>query len=269
MSKPLVTCMMMTGKGPGRAWMAQMAALSFTLQSYPNKQLVIINQSKGLPHEYRVTDGEALAGWGDSVEEILIERPSTLGAMRNQGLEAADGEWLLSWDDDDWQHEERIASMMRQRRGKKAVLPTSHVRFSFPQGTAYCYHNPGGCGGLMLFPRTGSRYAEMERGEDSRFVNNFHDRLIVWENRRLAHLYLRFFHGGNIGNASHIMRKYAEAKWRGRWVGDATQSGFLSVPSAAYLKGTLVKRYGVKFPEKMRWGCPPNPTVTPRDALLT
>jgi len=54
-TEPMVTAMMITGL-PGRVDLAKQAVKSFLSQTWPRKELVIINDSLGTAHEYRIVD---------------------------------------------------------------------------------------------------------------------------------------------------------------------------------------------------------------------
>jgi glycosyltransferase involved in cell wall biosynthesis len=259
-SKPLVSAMMMTGWQAGRAQWASLALRSFVRQTYGPRELVIVNQSLGTEWAYSVLDPRKppqsadaalprtrrMASKADAeVREYFLERPPTLGELRNVGLLYARGELVLSWDDDDWSHHRRLERMIiAWRQHRRAVTLSSHVRYSTVRNTAYAYHNSGGCGGLLLYPREEAHYGRMESGEDSDLYLDQFGEAYVLKNGRDPHLYLRFYHGDNVGSERHIMRKYAEDKWHNRWVGHPKENGRLPQASAEYLAKVLEKEYG-------------------------
>ena len=89
----LVSAIMPTGRLPGRRALSQVAIECFFRQTYPDRQLVIVNHSE-----------EPFGLEDPRVKEVVVRRPPTLGELRNIGLDAADGELLITWDDDDWHH---------------------------------------------------------------------------------------------------------------------------------------------------------------------
>ncbi|MBW1860640.1 MAG: glycosyltransferase, partial [Deltaproteobacteria bacterium] len=175
----------------------------------------------------------------------MVKRQDTLGDLRNIALDAAVGDWITPFDDDDWSHPKRIEAMMQRRIDGHAVVVTSQVRYSIPSNAAYVYHNPQGCGGIMLYPQTRDRYEPMKKNEDSRFyLDNFSDKVVIWENRReLPHILLRFSHGGSISGKSHVMRKYANRKWHHQWVVLRGQVGAMNEPEIRYLGKSAVDVY--------------------------
>ncbi|MBW2172753.1 MAG: glycosyltransferase, partial [Deltaproteobacteria bacterium] len=219
-NEPTVTAMMITGL-PGRVDLAKNAVKSFLSQTWRCKELLIINHSLGMAHEYRIMDTNAFhhrpgeSSRVSSVRELMVKRPETLGDLRNMALDAAAGNWIAPWDDDDWSHPERIKAMMNKRIDGHAVTVTTHVRYSIPRNTAYVYHNPEGCANILLYPKENARYASMEKGSDGKlYLDHFAERTVIWKNRQeFPHIFLRFFHGGNIWDDLHIMREYASEKW--------------------------------------------------------
>ncbi len=245
----LVSCIMITGH-QDRGQFPRMSLASFLEQSYQPRELVIINQN---PCEPLVpNDVEQLRLAGCEVREYLIRTECrTLGEMRNEGLERARGEWFIPWDDDDWQHPRRLETMMEMRRPGLALVPSSHIRFSFETFSAWQYDNGrDGTGGTALFPMTSARYPSLKQGEDTRFyLDNFQDRRWIWNSRAFAHAYLRFHHGSNTGTARHVMKGFSTIQHRWQTIAP----GKISLDAAKYMKYVLEMRYGVQFPGDMDW----------------
>lgn len=100
-AKPLVSCLMVT---KNRFELAKTAVDSFLNQTYPEKELVIID------------DGECgkLHNWVESLakhEIVYIKlKPENrvLGELRNISIQNCSGEYVTQWDDDDFSHPERL-----------------------------------------------------------------------------------------------------------------------------------------------------------------
>jgi glycosyltransferase involved in cell wall biosynthesis len=90
---PLVTAIMPT---KGRTLWAQQAVQSFLAQTWPNKQLVAVDEvrcpSYLNPHPDNTVFSDGL----------------TIGAKRNLAIEQASGEIIIHWDDDDISRPDRI-----------------------------------------------------------------------------------------------------------------------------------------------------------------
>lgn len=86
---PLISCICATY---GRPSHLEEAIACFLNQTYPNKELIILNS---LPDQELRFDHP-------QVKIInLSRRPATLGECRNMAIQQCSGEWLVTWDDDD------------------------------------------------------------------------------------------------------------------------------------------------------------------------
>jgi len=252
-----VTCVMLVGK-EGREMLAHASIRSFLRQQWPHKELVIVNSTRDEPWGYSLLEHLNLPR--DLVREIFVPRPDkealTMGDLRNLGVDAGVGNWFLSWDDDDWSHPDRIWSLMTQRVPGHAVVPRCHVRYHVSANTAYCWRAPDGKwfrGNIALYPTTPSPFPRINHGEDTEFLEEtYKGRMIHWDNRREAHHFIYFCRDDN--NTRKIQEKflgkYSEPKWRGVWVRDPQQSGFLEAHHTEYLKYILREQYALKVDGK-------------------
>jgi hypothetical protein len=195
---PLVTAVMITGMHQARYSLAKIAINCFKHQTYPNKELLIINHG-----------GESLSDPDNRVREIRVKkaRYDTVGDLRNMGLQNANGEYLISWDDDDWHHPKRIEIQMDSRDKNSAVLLKNRIHYSFKNGCALYQKTPEGACATILHPKgVNFRYPSLRRGSDKAFVSKFENCITV-END--PGLYIRFYHGLNLWSARHIMGPFA------------------------------------------------------------
>lgn len=227
MSDPLISAIMVTSGSPERRPLAIAAIESFRQQIDVNKELVIINYSQSsllaeLPPE--LVPAEA--------REVLVERPPTLGDLRNRGLQEARGDYLVPWDDDDWSHPDRLKTQLQHASRGRVVLLSREVRYSFLNRNAFVFTFPKmhGLPGTAFFPRTTGRYESINKHEDSHFLSNFASILTI---DKPAHLHLRFFHGKNTWDSRHIMRRYAREQ----------RPWDMDEQSAVYLKSVLEQHY--------------------------
>lgn len=94
---PLITCVMPTR---GRPRFVAQAIAYFRRQDYPNRELVIVHEDDGdLPEIASAPDIRLVRG----------ARAGSIGAKRQAGTEAALGEIVAHWDDDDWYAPERLS----------------------------------------------------------------------------------------------------------------------------------------------------------------
>lgn len=203
MTESLVTAVMVTGKDPGRLPLAIRAGRCCLQQSHRHLELLI------------VTDGFSLVDQlpADSrVREIRVLPGLSLGELRNRALDAARGDFIVQFDDDDWSLESRIAAQLQasQATGLPVTL-RRQVRYSFETDNAFVaerFLDQGktvGIVGTILHPRTALRYPALGKHEDSHFAKGF-PAVHVLDNP--PQMYLRFQHGRNTWNRKHIMGKF-------------------------------------------------------------
>jgi glycosyltransferase involved in cell wall biosynthesis len=179
--------------------MSQVAIDCFFQQTYPDRQLVIVNHS-----------GEPFQLHDPRVKELLVERPPTLGELRNIGLEAADGDLVITWDDDDWHSPMRMeVQVAAWKATKRPNVLSCYVTCDVRTGDAFvrsCRNfECRGCCGLILFPRTGCRYPALNTGEDTALAKIFlkaGDLTVLDDNPML---YFRTCHGANTWPHEFIM----------------------------------------------------------------
>lgn len=137
-------------------------------QNYDPLEVIVVNGTGG-----RVLTNDMLSDEPGKVSHTLKEIPmdgfSNAASMRNAGIRAAAGDWVLPVDDDDWQHPHRIEYQMARRRHDRPcllryMLQVDISEFTQTPGTAF---NPNiktrpfialkddekGIDSTMLFPR--------------------------------------------------------------------------------------------------------------------
>lgn len=200
LARQMVSALMLTGKCPEREPLARMALHCFTSQTWPNKQLVIINHG-----DYTLANGDP------RIKEIKVSREGlTLGDLRNLSIDNADGEWLIQWDDDDWHHPARMEMQMEVARPD--VLSTFHwqIRLNLQTGASFYDRMPGGQHMSILFNRRITyRYLPLEIREDTEFKQNFKNVAAI-DNSVLNPkcdplMYVRTYHGHNIWDVNHVL----------------------------------------------------------------
>ena len=259
--KDLVSCIMVTGH-QDRGQFPDLAVHAFINQTYRNRELIIINQNPDKPLLRPPAPSACISPahtYNPCMVREIFRPPShaqpgedySLGGLRNMGLEEARGTWFTSWDDDDFQAPGRLFVMMNTAEPGKALVPTSHIRFSFDTLSAWQYNDAKwGCGGIALYPMTDARFESLPSEEDTQFyLQHFADRRVMWDNSQIADGYLRFYHGKNTGSAKHIMKGFV--KEERRW--QQEKPGRIRLKAARYLRDVLERKYGVVFPIDMDW----------------
>ena len=98
---PRVSCVMPTYN---RRDFVERSIRLFLAQDYPNRELLIVDDG-----EDEIAD---LVPPGGSVRQLRLPRRTTIGEKRNLAAEAADGEVLVQWDDDDWYGPTRLSRQL-------------------------------------------------------------------------------------------------------------------------------------------------------------
>lgn len=202
MNEPLVTAIMPTSGTPLRRKLARIAVECFQNQTYPNRQLLILNH------------GETLALPPQAnIREVLLQRPATLGELRNQAFQyLREGDYAISWDDDDWHGPDRIGIQYAHTKmtGLRAAALSTYVNVDVHTGDAFvrsCKHfKCGNCCGTLLYEIGKERYPQLDRREDSDFAMRFKNIDQLVDCAAPPTVYIRLCHGENTSGAEHIMR---------------------------------------------------------------
>ncbi len=135
-SFPLVSCLMTTYD---RLSLAKHAILSFAAQTYPEKELIVVSDGparfRGSLARYVAALGIARVRFVDAGSRTAL----TLGRLRNLSVDAAAGEIVCQWDDDDYSHPERLQLQADEliRADAGACFLTDHLQFIDEQGALY------------------------------------------------------------------------------------------------------------------------------------
>jgi len=164
-SLPLVTALCLTRQR--KHWLPQ-AVDCFNLQTYPNKELLVLGDSRedleGLKFppgsQVKYTDGARLV----------------VGAKRNVGCQAARGEIIAIWDDDDYSAPARLSQQV-EVLNTSAKSVTGYREMKFTDGKEWWrYPGPGKDFVLatsLCFRKEWwmkHRFAEIQCGQDEQFA---------------------------------------------------------------------------------------------------
>jgi FkbM family methyltransferase len=215
---PLVSCLMTTYD---RLSLAKHAIRSFAAQTYPEKELIVVSDGEA---RFRRALERYAAALGLARVRFVDAGPErqTLGRLRNISVEAATGDIVCQWDDDDYSHPERLRlqvdELMRNDAG--ACFLTDHLQFIEEQ-SALCWVDwtlgQTAIGAEQLAPGTMMmrrdlrvRYPEdgpyARQGEDSVLLDNLCRATNVTHLRGAGHLYLYQYHGRNTFPREHHYR---------------------------------------------------------------
>ncbi|HWN43578.1 MAG TPA: glycosyltransferase, partial [Thermoanaerobaculia bacterium] len=202
---PLVSCIMPTRD---RREFVPQAIRQFLRQDWPNAELIVVDDGVD-----RVVD---LIPEDPRIRYIAIDERRTVGAKRNLACEAARGEIILHWDDDDWMADWRIRYQVEQLLAAKADLcglpriyfhePAAGKTWEFTSpardkkwiaGATFCYRKD--------LWRAGP-FEDVDIGEDMRFL---------WSDRRKkvaplgdSSFYVARLHPGNTSSKRDSSRAW-------------------------------------------------------------
>lgn len=224
MGIPLVSGILVVGDDE-RINLARSSVSSFLRQTYPNKEVVIINAAPNKSvldqqwptlREYRVDP---------------IEYP-TIGSLRNRGIEESDGEWVMPFDDDDHSHLHRMFMQMAVRREGSCVMANQQVRVDIDRHTLCVYEDSSGISNTVLFPRLASNGSHnlydadmVEAGEDDEFITRvFGSNKIILDNSLDWFpgpcLTIAYYHTRNKSSRERFFGEFAKSQYDGRVCGN-------------------------------------------------
>jgi len=204
-SQPLISCICIT---KDRTNLLQKAILYFQQQNYSNKELVISYPLKdkstpALINQIRSTS---------SINILEIERDDkeTLGNARNQAISKCHGEYICTWDDDDWYHPSRLSyqfnSMQTKGRGYQACVLTRLILYDATKGKSYLsfpytWDNSMLCRKEIIFQ---NQYSHLNKGEDTHIIKFLDSKKLLYYIEDHPYLYIYIYHGNNVWNYAHF-----------------------------------------------------------------
>jgi len=203
---PLVSCIMPTHNR--RAFVPR-AIEYFLRQEYANKELIIVDDGTDIISDLIPLD--------ERIHSIHLREKTSIGAKRNLACEQARGAIIAHWDDDDWHAPHRLSYQVRAllREGTDMCGTATLLYYDAENGRAWQYVYPHGqrpwlAGSTLCYTRafwTGNRFANIDVGEDARFV---------WSSRpgRVTRLTDATFHVGIIHKHNVSPKKTNGSYWR-------------------------------------------------------
>ena len=211
---PKISCLMVTH---GRLAMARRAIRCYADQTYLKRELVIVSDGE---FRYRRALERYVACLAlDSVRFVYPEAHQLpLGHLRNISLDAADGDIICQWDDDDCYHPERLAIQLAHMLdgNARACCLTDHLQLlEADRALVWVDWTLGGRSGegqllpgtVMAFKDRRFRYPEIgpyvNRGEDSVLLHDLYRNVSVVPLSGMGYIYLYTYHGGNTFSKEH------------------------------------------------------------------
>jgi len=199
-----------------RKQLATRAVACFQNQTYPNKELVVIDdgQQDYAPLFKDIPEND--------ITYIKLEKKTemVLGTLRNMALDAAKGDFLIQWDDDDWYHPERIRIQAEylQKGYDACCLSDSLMHLSSPEYMHLPFVGclPDGIPGSIMHKNNASiRYPEYRKSEDTIYQKDWMKHRYSKVPKKYAYLFIRCYHGNNTWEQDHFKRrvKNSPSKW--------------------------------------------------------
>ncbi len=180
------------------------AVACFKMQSYPNKELIVVYEEDDQP-----TAGYVRQCNDKEVFFLCVRTASgyTLGELRNIGIEKAAGEFICQWDDDDWYHSGRLERQYNEllRNNRHGAVLTHWMVYDAVRKNAYISNQRIWEGSILCRKATMllKPYESKRIGEDTATT----DYLAAENHLHLIDdqpgLYIYIYHGNNTWNADH------------------------------------------------------------------
>lgn len=200
----------------------------FLRQDYPNKELLIVDDEP--PLDLHFTHPQ--------IRRVTMPAKKTLGAKRNFCVEAARGDLIMHWDDDDWMAPHRISYQVAALLEEQAeVCGLQRMLFYEPSTRhTWLYAYPDGqrpwlAGGSLLYTKEfwrRSPFPDIQVASDTRFI---------WEQQvdKRAVLADHTFYVGMI-HPKNTSRKNCSGPYWSKWTGDLEK--LMGTDIEFYLNGT-------------------------------
>ncbi len=194
----LVSCLTVTRD---RVDLLRRAVTCFERQSYPDRQLIVVNDADDGTREY-------LASLGD--DRICYVRPERdglrLGELRNVALAHARGRYVAQWDDDDWHHPDRLAAQLAAIEEAQAdVCLLQRWTLAWPDRNLFLRSKRRPWEGAMVARKAAlPPYEALSHGEDSVVLEECRKRRGAICLLDRPDLYIYVVHGRNCYSAEHF-----------------------------------------------------------------
>lgn len=204
-ARPKVSCLVVTAD---RRRFLRRSLLAFQAQTYPHRELVVVDDGR------EPLDDLLAALPAGQVQYIRLEKEpeNTLGRLRNISIEAAGGDYLTIWDDDDWYHPDRLSIQVSALQGRcdSCIMSSALIHIDSPEFFLHPFlaRFPGGVPATLLFKNDRvPRYPELRRGEDAVFLKAWKSRPQARLDESSAHLQIRCHHGRNTWDRDHFVHR--------------------------------------------------------------
>ena len=200
---PLISCICITRGNPR---MLTRIIECFDAQTYAHKELVIVCEEDALQHKSFLH----LEGLHKDNRQLIVVKKVpklSLGELRNAGINAARGEFVCQWDDDDWYHVDRLTDQYNElsRSGLDGCIMTQWLILDTISKRAYI-SNARLWEGSILCRKTVLQekvYEAKHIGEDTATIEYLASRGCLSFLKDQPLLYIYTYHGNNTWDQEH------------------------------------------------------------------
>lgn len=189
--KPDIYCIMITGKDTQRLCLAKFAIKNFKDQFYPNKKLIILNQTK-----------KVVSTLSDPLIAEFMIPGQTLGDLRNIALQMVpiNALWTV-WDDDDYRSQDYLTLLQNQMEKNKSdvVIFTNRIECNLYSKFVWRIRLRSGFVTLLAKQDLRVKYKSINTMEDVDIISDFRalgKKIEIWNNDN-PEIYIRLVHGNN------------------------------------------------------------------------
>lgn len=199
---PLISCICITR---GKPTLLLRAINCFLAQSYSFKELIVLYEDDDI--ETCLFFTENIFDASIKIFSVKKEDGKNLGALRNEAIRIAGGEYIAQWDDDDWYHKDRLLEQYKFliNDNADAVILTHWFVFDVITHKLYFSNERLWEGSILgkkiLFQSI--QYSNSSFGEDTPVI------LAIAKQYKLSliedqpHLYIYIYHGNNTWQRDH------------------------------------------------------------------
>lgn len=186
-----VYCLMVTGYTDKRRGFAKVSIQNFKEQTYKNKHLIIINQSK-----HKLIEKEK-----KNILEMYIDNTNkSLGEIRNISLQFVPPNAIwTTWDDDDWRHPTYISHMINEMRNQNTEFLMFTNRFEYNLNNEFAFKMSLHSGFMTFFSKYNPeiQYDHKSTSEDVKVKTYAINELKTHVYNNDAKMYIRLIHDDN------------------------------------------------------------------------
>lgn len=206
-----ISCLCITRN---RVPLLKKSILLFENQTYPNKELVIVYLS--IDDATKAFLASLNSKFIKSVE-VTYDTELTLGDLRNISIAEASGDYVCTWDDDDWFHPERLRIQIQGiiDSGKKAsvflnILMLNNVTQEAYISNRWLWEASMLCSRRFILEND-LVYPSINKREDTYFMKKINSPEIITPLRN-PKMYIYCYTGMNTCNEAHFQKLFSFAK---------------------------------------------------------